>query len=154
MEQGMTRRPNILFIDDEPNILDGLRRQLRPYKDNWEMSFHDTAIKAITYVKEHPVDVIVTDIQMPQISGDILINAFKDLRNPPAFIVLSGQSSIEEMKRRIKADFLFLEKPSNFAQLTFAISQMLQRRNTHPGADRHVLELFVEKMVSEKITKS
>ncbi len=42
----------ILFVDDEPNVLDGLRRMLRPLRSQWSMMFLDSAEKALELLRQ------------------------------------------------------------------------------------------------------
>jgi len=59
----------LLFVDDEVNILNALRRMLYSYKDEWEMAFLDSGAKALAYLAKNEVDLIVADMRMPEMSG-------------------------------------------------------------------------------------
>ena len=59
----------ILFVDDETNILDGLRRMLRPLRQEWEMRFASSGEEALRLLEQEPCDVLVTDMRMPGMSG-------------------------------------------------------------------------------------
>jgi CheY-like chemotaxis protein len=51
----------VLFVDDEPNILEALQRMLRPLRAEWEMRFALGGAAALARLAEGPADVLVTD---------------------------------------------------------------------------------------------
>jgi len=61
--------PRILFVDDEPEVLDGLRRMLEPYRRQWELSFASVPEVAWEELQHAPIDVAVLDVRMPGTSG-------------------------------------------------------------------------------------
>lgn len=73
----MDSRPRILFIDDEKNILDGYKRNLRHKRAQWEMYFANHVSSAKKLLSEQAIDVIVTDIKMPGKNG---FEFFHDLK--------------------------------------------------------------------------
>ncbi|HOS94605.1 MAG TPA: two-component system response regulator, partial [Armatimonadota bacterium] len=42
----------VLFVDDEPNVLQGLRRMLRPQRDEWDMDFSSSGAAALAAMRE------------------------------------------------------------------------------------------------------
>ena len=62
-------KKRILFVDDEPNLLHGLQRMLRPMRQEWDMEFATNGREALKMVKQEPCDVVVTDIFMPEKEG-------------------------------------------------------------------------------------
>ena len=49
----------LLFVDDDPAILQGLRRMLRTMRNEWEMSFAESGQQALQMMKKVPVDMVV-----------------------------------------------------------------------------------------------
>ena len=66
-------KKRILFVDDEPMILQGLQRMLRPLRGDWDMAFMDSGEKALAAMAEHAFDVVVTDMRMPVMNGAQLL---------------------------------------------------------------------------------
>ena len=64
-------RKAILFVDDDPNILDGLRRMLRSMRKEWDMAFAQSGQEALDLMAEKPFDVIVSDMRMPGMDGAV-----------------------------------------------------------------------------------
>lgn len=101
----------VLFVDDEPRILDGLRRMLRVLRQEWEMEFVEGGARAIECLDEQPFDVIVSDMRMPGIDGAALLLHCK-LHHPEMMrIVLSGHMELENALQSIAVAHQFLTKP-------------------------------------------
>ena len=81
----------VMFIDDEPNILSGLRRILRPLRDQWQMQFADGGQAALDSLADAPCDVIVSDMKMPGMDGAELLSAVKKKYPTSIRIALSGE---------------------------------------------------------------
>ena len=118
----------ILFVDDEPNVLQGLRRMLRPMRGEWEMSFADSAQSAIDFIKSDSFDVVVTDMRMPEMDGAELLNEV--MRSDPniARIVLSGHTDQEAALRSACTAHQFLAKPCDAEALKNAVQRACQLR--------------------------
>lgn len=113
----------LLFVDDEPNLLSGLRRLLRPLRDEWDMSFVEGGGAALDLLTRESFDVIVTDMRMPFVDGLAVLEAAK-LRDPGAVrIVLSGQTDKEELVRASGIAHQLIAKPCTSEQLTTAIAR-------------------------------
>ena len=65
---------SILFVDDEPKVLDGLKRMLFPYGDVWQMEFACGGAEALRMLAAANFDVIVVDMRMPGMDGAALLN--------------------------------------------------------------------------------
>jgi HD-like signal output (HDOD) protein/ActR/RegA family two-component response regulator len=103
----------ILFVDDDTNLIQGLKRMLYSMRKEWEMYFCDNIEEALNVLKKKPVDVIVSDMRMPIMDGTALLKLVKEKYPPVIRIILSGYSG-QEMS--IKASGLahrFLAKPAN-----------------------------------------
>src|SRR5947209_5047267 len=59
----------ILFVDDEPNILDALRRMLHDQQDKWELSFATGGDEALKALATTDFDTVVMDVSMPGKNG-------------------------------------------------------------------------------------
>lgn len=101
----------ILFVDDEANILQGLKRTLRPQRKEWDMEFAESGEEALKLIAEKGFDVVVTDMRMPGMDGAELLNEIK--KNHPEIIrfVLSGYSEMELVMRSVGPSHQYLSKP-------------------------------------------
>ena len=67
-------KKRILFVDDEPNVLSGLRRSLRGQRKLWDMEFAGSGQEALAKADEIHLDAVVTDMRMPGIDGAELLD--------------------------------------------------------------------------------
>lgn len=114
---------NILFVDDEPRILDGLQRMLRPRRDEWAMSFANSGEAALTLLETGPFDVIVSDMQMPKMDGATLLTHVRDRFPNVVRIVLTGYTSLEASMRAVPVAHQFLAKPCDASVLQVAVER-------------------------------
>ncbi len=101
----------VLFVDDEMNVLSGLRRMLRGQRNVWEMQFANGGAAALELLAKEPFDVVVTDMRMPEIDGAELLHRVVSLHPATVRLVLSGQSEHEKIFRAIGPAHQFLSKP-------------------------------------------
>ena len=59
----------IIFVDDEPLILNGIKRLLRSKRNEWEIFYANSGKMALEYFSENAIDVLVTDMKMPKMDG-------------------------------------------------------------------------------------
>lgn len=119
----------ILFVDDEPNILEGLQRMLFPMRKQWQMAFANGGQEALALLKREPVDVIVTDMRMPGIDGAALLAEVMKLHPQTIRFVLSGQSDKETILRSVGPAHQFLAKPCNAETLKSCIDRAFALRD-------------------------
>ena len=112
---------NILFVDDEPVLLDGLRRSLRSMRNEWTMTFADGGEEALKALEQTPFDVVVSDMRMPKMDGAQLLNEVQRRYPHIVRIVLSGYSDKEMIFHSIRATHQFLAKPCEPEQLKTTI---------------------------------
>lgn len=106
----MKRR--VLFVDDELNVLEGLRHRLHRQRHRWEMSFVDSGEAAIDFLACEPVDVVVTDLRMPRMDGATLLQHVRARHPHVVRMVLSGHAEQQTALRAVSVAHQFLAKPS------------------------------------------
>ena len=115
----------ILLVDDEPNVTEAMKRSLR--REPFEFLTATSGKAALDILATRPVDVIVSDEQMPGMPGSELLTLVR--RNYPRTIrmILSGQASLEAAVRAINEGEVhrFFIKPCNPVDLILSIRQAL-----------------------------
>lgn len=116
---------NILFVDDERQILDGLRMRLRHLHNKWNMEFADSGAQAIERMQEHAHDVLVTDMRMPGMDGARLLEVVSTRWPQTIRIVLSGYAELEQTVRLVPFAHQYLSKPCQPQQLENVVERCL-----------------------------
>ncbi|MGA5298314.1 response regulator [Nucisporomicrobium flavum] len=123
-------RPRVLFVDDEPRILDGLRRSLRARRHDWDMEFATSGAQALEMLAAAAYDVIVSDMRMPGMDGAELLTEAGRAYPGLARVVLSGHIEPEAIVQVAMAGHRFLTKPSDADSLTAVVDQLLLRTSS------------------------
>ena len=122
----MNPKPNhsILFVDDEPNIRNGIRRMLRFKRDQWHMVFAGGSEEALNIMAREHFDIIVSDMRMPGIDGADLLEQVKKRYPDTARIVLSGFSEEKNILRTVHQAHQYLAKPCDKDTICSIISDV------------------------------
>jgi putative two-component system response regulator len=115
------QRKKILFVDDEPNFLAGLRRMLRGYRDQWDLHFAESVDSALALCDQVAFDTIVSDVNMPEKTGFDLLAALKSnekTRDVPV-IILTGNAESDLKRKALDCGATdLLNKPVGMEDLT------------------------------------
>ena len=140
---------NILLVDDELFVLNGLSRLLRTYsKEFGEIYLVQDGIEALRLLDEHPIDIVITDLKMPYMNGIALIHQIVRMHPACRIIILSGLESFscaqEAISNNIKA---YLLKPVRKDELFSALSHVLEEMEAEKEHSSYVqaLERQLEK---------
>lgn len=115
MSNESTKRNTILFVDDDQEYLDTLRSLFSVWSNGeWEIRGATSASKAMAVLQESPVDLVVTDLQMPVVDGLQLLALLnrKYPNTPKAVLTSRTDSAARDSCMQAGAD-LFLTKPTN-----------------------------------------
>ncbi|MBI2236501.1 MAG: HDOD domain-containing protein [Magnetospirillum sp.] len=129
------RRDRILFVDDEPHVLKGLRRSLLEREDQYDIVFCDSAAAALDELARQPVDVVVSDMRMPCMDGAQLLDEVRRLHPGAIRVILSGYAETESILKTVTVAHVYLAKPCDSETLAAAIARplALRRRLADPG---------------------
>lgn len=118
---GSLRR--ILFVDDDPQLLSGLSKALRKYRDRWTMVFAGSGEAALAEVRQGGFDVVVSDMRMPVMDGAALLAHIRDEDPSTIRMILSGFSDRTAIVRALPVAHQFFNKPCDLAELAGAIDR-------------------------------
>lgn len=108
----MSKR-HILFVDDDPNLLAGIRRLLHSLRNDFELAFANNGREALEMMEGTAFDVVVSDMRMPGMDGAELLKKIQELYPCTIRIMLSGQADGDAILRTVGVVHQFLEKPSD-----------------------------------------
>ena len=155
----MPRR--ILLVDDDPDIIDASQSVLK--KHGYQIFTASNGTAALELVQKEMVDLIITDVMMPQMDG---FEFYKKLRTNSLtlsipVIVISARGSMEDSFRAIGADD-FLHKPFSLEEMILKIEEVLKKtarlesKNKTDLIDQNhriVLVIGAKNPVQEKMSK-
>lgn len=111
----------VLFVDDEPKILAGLRRLLYSLRHEWQMDFASGGPEALERLAREQYHVVVSDVRMPGMDGAELLRRVRDLHPGTMRVVLSGQCDRNTVLRCVAPAHQFLTKPCDSETLRNAL---------------------------------
>src|SRR5579859_7526039 len=103
----------LLFVDDEPHVIEGLRRMMRRVRDQWEVRTALSGEEALRIMAEWPADVVVSDMRMPHMNGVELLNRIAADYPDAVRLILSGHTDREVIMQSAIVAHQFLAKPCN-----------------------------------------
>jgi HD-like signal output (HDOD) protein len=121
---------NIMFVDDDQRILDGLRRQLHTHRGRWTMRFCISAEAALASLQSEPADVVITDMRMPVMTGAQLLQQVWERHPHTARIILWGQTDQSSLIKNIRFVQQYLQKPCDPNHLCRTLQRTAQLSNT------------------------
>ncbi|BCO08226.1 signal transduction protein [Desulfolithobacter dissulfuricans] len=104
-------KKQILFVDDEPNILSGLRRMVRSMREEFDCLCATSGREALEILDKNQVDIVVSDMRMPGMDGAELLTLVKKLHPRVIRIMLTGYADDKSVLRTIGVVHQFLSKP-------------------------------------------
>jgi two-component system, probable response regulator PhcQ len=135
-----TTTATILLVDDEPNVTDALKRALR--REPYDFLTATSGAAAQELLERHHVDVVISDEQMPGMSGSVFLSAVRKQFPHTIRIILSGQASLETAVRAINEGEVhrFFLKPCNPTDLIFTVQQALAHKRLEDQSRRLLRE--------------
>ena len=130
----------ILFVDDEPNVLSSLRRVLR--REPLNVITAGSGEEGLRMLASHPVDIVVSDMRMPEMDGAAFLKEVKKLYPAATRMILTGYSEHQSVTRAFsEADIhQLISKPWNDEELKEiirdALDQSQRQEEENPGLHR------------------
>lgn len=122
-----TGTESILFIDDEPPIVDMIKGRLK--RLGYKVTAVESPLEALEMYTQNPAgfDLIITDLTMPDMTGDVLINRLMNVNPDVKTIICTGfNEKIDALKAREMGAKAFLSKPVDRHIMAVTIRQVLK----------------------------
>lgn len=104
-------KTRILFVDDEPLILELLEMTVQSMAGEWETKQAPSGEKALALMEREAFDLVVSDMRMPGMTGAQLLNEVMKRYPATNRIILSGYADREDVFRCVGSTHQFLAKP-------------------------------------------
>ncbi len=114
----------VLFVDDEPNILSGLRRILRGQRKEWDMVFRESGEEGLDALAEAPCEVVVSDMKMPGMDGAEFLSRVREQYPGSIRIALSGETDSHMIYRCVQHAHQYLAKPCDADTLVSTVKRI------------------------------
>ena len=130
----------LLFVDDEPDIVDSLRRTFRK---GYTVLTATSGDEAVELLRTRPVDLIISDQRMPGLTGDEVLKAAKEMQPDTIRILLTGYSDLESLVKCVNEAgiYKYMTKPWEPEFLRLTVTRALE----HLDLERR-LKLAVEQL--------
>jgi len=116
-------------VDDEPLVLNGLQRTLRKMRNVWDITFANSAAEAMQILDRNPMDVIISDMKMPEMDGSQLLAQVKKRHPHIVRLILSGHVGQETTIQSIQYAHQCLSKPCDVELLKQTLSKLFALRD-------------------------
>ena len=137
----------VLVVDDEKNIRDGLGRFLE--LEGYDVKTAEDGKAALDLLNKGHVDLILSDLKMPRLSGEELLKAISTASPNIPVIILTGHGTIENAVAAMRdGAYDFLTKPVNLDRLSMLVKRALSNRGL--ALEHQALQDEEEKMESKR----
>ncbi|MBP7795133.1 MAG: sigma-54-dependent Fis family transcriptional regulator, partial [Candidatus Saccharicenans sp.] len=119
---------SILIIDDEKSLLDVLSLMFK--KEGYEVKTATSGADALDILTNNAVDLVITDIRMPHLSGMEILKYVKENQSETPVIVITAYGSIQQAVEALKAGALdYIVKPFDIEELKILVARGLERKH-------------------------
>ena len=130
-----TAKVRILVVDDEPSMREMLRIVLR--RDGYEVLIAENGREAIEQLRKGPIDLLLSDIKMPDITGVEVLRAAKDINHDIVAFMMTAYASTSTAVEAMRLGAVdYFTKPFSMDELRLKIRQHLE---THRLKQENVL---------------
>lgn len=118
-------KPTILFVDDDENLLQGLKVSLRQERKRWNILYANSGPEGLELFEENEVTLVVSDIRMPVMNGAEFLTAVRERSPRTIRFVLTGEAGEEVVQKALAVTDRWLTKPCDRDTLVQAIDEGL-----------------------------
>ncbi|MEN8189166.1 MAG: response regulator [Thermodesulfobacteriota bacterium] len=120
----MSDKKRILFVDDDPDILSGMKRMLRFLRKQFDMKFAGGGLEALDIMARQSYDIVISDMRMPGMDGAELLKQVKKQYPNTIRMMLTGQADDESVLRTVGVVHQFLAKPCESEDLKLTLARV------------------------------
>ncbi len=125
-----TEKERILVVDDAPNTLEVLRRNLT--SKGYKVFIAPAVVEAIKILDTTPVDLVITDLKMPRVSGLDLVRHVRENHKDTVVMMITGYATVDGAVKAVKTGAEeYLPKPFTDEELFFAVRRALDKLHAH-----------------------
>src|SRR5580693_472630 len=124
----LPEKKQILVVDDEANLRRVLSAQLA--RDGYEVHTAEDGEAGLAFLKEHHIDLVITDLRMPRLDGmDLLRGALRDDPSRPV-VMLTAHGTVDNAVEALKTGaFDYITKPFDQNEIRVIVKKALRTRD-------------------------
>ncbi len=139
----------IIIVDDEKGMCDSLFKLLTD--DGYRVEAFQEAPRAVEAIRGGKVDLVITDIRMPQLDGMDLMKIVKEVDEEIPVILMTGYASLDSAVEAVsRGAYDYLMKPIEFANLVMAVKRALERRKAALDRRQLLEQLKIATLLQER----
>jgi two-component system response regulator HydG len=130
-------KEQILVVDDSPDTLEVIQRNLET--QGYRVLTSPGAVEAIKILESVPIDLVITDLKMPEVDGLSLIRHIQENFKDTEVMMITGYPSIEGAVEAVKTGAEeYLAKPFTDEELFRAVERVIEKADTRKAAQNQL----------------
>ena len=127
MTEGNGAKPTVLVVDDEQGILDSLSRIFS--REGHEVLIAPDAKQGLDLLRRRPINVLVTDLVMPGMTGTDLLKAAQEVAPETEVVMMTAYGTVENAVEAMKQGaYDFVTKPLKRAHIVGVVRRALEKQ--------------------------
>ncbi len=124
----------VLIVDDEETLTWSMAKSLSKDKDKYEVIIANNGKEAINLLKKNKIDLVITDIRMPDINGlDLLVKIRKEYPEIKVIIMTAYGSSDVQKEANRRGSIYYVEKPFEISDIRKIIIDLIGKKKGFQG---------------------
>ncbi len=124
----------VLIVDDEETLTWSMARSLSKDKDNYEVLIANNGNEALNFLEKNRIDLVISDIRMPDINGlDLLVRIKKEYPQTKVIIMTAYGSADVQKEANQRGSLYYVEKPFEISDLRKIIIDLIGKKKGFRG---------------------
>ena len=124
----------VLIVDDEETLTWSMAKSLSKDKDKYEVIIANNGREAFNYLAKNKIDLVITDIRMPDINGlDLLVKIKKEYPQTKVIIMTAYGSSDVQKEATQRGSLYYIEKPFEISDIRKIIIDLIGKKKGFRG---------------------
>jgi CheY-like chemotaxis protein len=125
---------NVLIVDDEETLTWSMAKSLSKDKDKYEVIIANNGREALAQLERNKIDLVITDIRMPDINGlDLLVKIRKEYPHTKVIIMTAYGSSDVQKEANQRGSLYYVEKPFEISDIRKIIIDLIGKKKGFQG---------------------
>ncbi len=130
----MKNLKKVLIVDDEETLTWSMAKSLSKDRDKYEVIIANNGKEAINILKKNKVDLVISDIRMPDINGlDLLVKIRKEYPEIKVIIMTAYGSSDVQKEANRRGSIHYVEKPFEISDIRKIIVDLIGKKKGFEG---------------------